>query len=958
MAGVQIPITAQFDSAQLDKALGALTEQINKLGSTVADANKVKFNPIDKATLKDIERVKQQYDSLNKIATDFRKRIRDTGQTGKDFFDLDWSKMYVDPNVRARQMRKAYDYVTSGTGTSFSEIPRTVPDGKYGTDDIAGKREWERRQRRKAEEEAANDDNGSGTPSWRRKVVSSGLRAAGPVGGVADDAIGAGLSGGAMAGLAGLAGGLAALGIGKLISSVMEKIGAAQQDDVGYDKLKRQLGDVGVGFEVLKQSIHAVSDGLGLTYQEGQKLAGEFAKLAGVSAQNYKELAEEVRNSGGFARSFGLDPSQSNAFFAQMRQFQVTNSAADSNKMALTIADAIAKSGAFAKSDEMLQAISSYTSQQTRLGLTTANVEGYSGMLSAMVGSKIPGLDPAGAAGLLSRVNSSIQNGGSAGEAGQHFMYMQIGKQLGLDPIQTRILLQQGAFGTGAGTFGDGSVAGRWMKGAGVSVSGMAKGSKATNLQMVLDGINRIYRGDPERRELGLNAASNLLGINESSMMAFSMLKPENVGSLGNRLQRLGIDFNKVNPTNISSLAQIDADKGLSEAEKDKRIQAAAPKSQMETIGSDIQKNTALMSNKLQELADKGVPLLNDMRAGILYLAGAKDGVGPRAIAEAVAKAQHVENVADITNSAKGRIDPLRKAALELRTHQGELERTINDPRSSAAQVALAQATLNTLKENNAKAAERILAIEKERADLLAKEQTRYEQDLASMKASGGNAPSNAASSAGAGGGGPMTADKAAFLKKYDGFADEVAKGTGVSKRLILSQLALETGWGKKELPDANNPFNVQANGWNGDVVTAMDKHADGSEYVARFRKYGSLHEAAQAQIGMLKRKYKGAVGAGDDAYKFTTGLSGYAESPSYGRDLTSIADGIGKQMSDDVATAEQRSKKAADAKGHAKVSVEVTHKHETADGKPINTIKSPVTTVTKPVTYGSGVPA
>ncbi|WP_061179762.1 glucosaminidase domain-containing protein [Caballeronia pedi] len=923
---------------------------MNKVGSAVADANRLKFNPIDKATLADIDRVRAQVESLKKISGDLRKRLKDTGQESTDFFEIDWSKIYADPNSRSRQMRKAYEYVTQGTGASFSAMPEPAPTGRIGRDDSESKREWDRIQR---ERDAANDDSGGGASSWKRKVVSSGLRAAGPVGGVADDAIGAGLSGGAMAGLAGLAGGLVALGVGKLMGSIKEKIGAAEQDDVGYDTLKRQLGDVGVGFEVLKQSIHAVANGLGLTFQEGQKLGTEFARLAGLTADNYRGLAGEVSNSAGFARSFGLDPSQSNAFFAQMRQFQATQNATDSTKLALVIGDAIAKSGAFSKSDEMLQAISSYTSQQTRLGLATANVDGYAGMLTSLVASKTPGLDPIGSAGMLSRVNSSIANGGAAGEAGQHFMYMTVGKSLGLDPIQTRMLLQQGAFGTAAGTFGRGTLAGNWMRSNGASLSSAATGSRATNLEMILGAINRIYSGSPERRELGLNAGANLLGINESAFAALSQMKPTDVGSLSRRLQRMGVDLGKLDASNISTMAQIDADGSLSDDEKNKRIRDAAPKSQMETIGSDIRKDTNLMSNKLQELADKGVPLLNDMRAGILYLAGAKDGTGPMAIAQAVAKAQNVENVGAINSSAQSRIDPLRKAAKELNTHKFDLQRAINDPRSSAEEVENAKKTLATLEKNNADASSKIAAIEQERNELLQKEKDRYEKELNDLKgrvATVGSGDTN--TSAGAGGGAP-SADKTAFSQKYDAFADEVAKGTGVSKRLILAQLALETGWGKKEIAGANNPFNVQAFGWNGDTVTSMDKHADGSEYVARFRKYGSMHEAAEAQIAMMKRKYKGVLNAGDDASKFTSGLSGYAESPTYARDLASIANGLGKQMSPDELAAEGKAKKQAAESKDKKIAVEVTHRHETQAGAPISTIKSVNTSVSKPIPLG-----
>src|SRR5579864_6440408 len=111
MAGVKIPVEAQFNASDIDKMLSQLTQEVNKLGSTVGAANKVKFNPIDKASMGDLQKVQAQFESLLKISADFKKRLKDTGQSGTDFFNIDFSKMYSDPNSRARQMRKAFEYV-------------------------------------------------------------------------------------------------------------------------------------------------------------------------------------------------------------------------------------------------------------------------------------------------------------------------------------------------------------------------------------------------------------------------------------------------------------------------------------------------------------------------------------------------------------------------------------------------------------------------------------------------------------------------------------------------------------------------------------------------------------------------------------------------------------------------------------------------------------------------------
>lgn len=539
--GVEIKIGAQLDQSDIDKALAQLTGQLNKLGQSVAQQNRVKFNPIDKATLTDLQKITAQFESLKKISAGFSQRLKATGQGGAGFFDIDWARMYDDPAVRARQQRKAFEYVAAGTGAGFYSPAAPVGGGA----------------RTPAPPAPPPSSPGATWGGAGRNIVGAGLNAMGPPGSVANNALSAGLSGGAIAGLAGLAGGLLALGIGKAIGAVKEKVGAAQNDLIGYDTLKRTLGDVNVSLEALQRSLHAASDGMDVTYQEAQKLGTEFAKISG--SNDAKSLAEEVLNGGGFGRSFGIDPSQSNSFFAQMRQYGVTRDPDESRRLALDIGEAIAKSGAFAKSDEMLHAIASYTAQQTRMGLTPGNTSGFAGALAGLVGSHTPGLDPAGAANLLSRVNSSIAVGGNAGEAGQNAMYMALGKRLGLNPIAARMLMEQGAFGTGADAFGAGSLFQRWAQQNGVGVPDAA-GSNATNLEATL-GFMRQQYANPWLR---LSAMSNLFGVNTNQAMALDSIGSEKLGGLQRALAANGVDLSKMSSTGISALAQVaSGDRGV-----------------------------------------------------------------------------------------------------------------------------------------------------------------------------------------------------------------------------------------------------------------------------------------------------------------------------------------------------------------------------------------------------------
>lgn len=612
MSGIKIPISAAFDKGNVDQVLQDFQRQLNALGQQIAKANKVKFNPVDRTTLDDLRKVNASFENLRRVSSDLNRRMKATGQQGAGFLDLDWARMYPDEHSRARQMHKAFSYVV---GDQFAGAPPAGGGGGGG-----GGRAW----------------SGAG-----RQVVGAGLSAAGPVGGVVNNAINAGMSGGAAAGLAGLVGGMAALALGKAIGAVMEKVGKAQEEAIGYDTLKRTLGDVNVSFNVLKESLRNSARTFDATFEESQKLGMQFAKLSGMTAEQYKTLAEEVSLGGGFGRSYGLDPSTSNAFFAQMRQFRVTGNSRESRELALMIGESVAKSGSSAKMDEVLEAIANFTSQQTRMGLTAANVSGYGEALTGLIASGRAGLDPAGAAALLGKVNSSIASGGSYGEAGQNFLYSAIGSRLGLNPIQTKILQEQGAFGTGRMAFGDGSLYQQYS-GRGIG----AGSSDVTNLQMIKDRLDRMY--GPGQDDLKADAMANLFGLNITQAMAMSSINPTLLGGLSARLKRNGVNINDVNATGIQRISEIEADKSLSEGEKDRLIKDAATQNQEKTQGSEIREGLAGVERATVSMADKLLDPLIAIRAGIMYLAGEGGKLSPRQIQEAVLKSENKDKLDQI----------------------------------------------------------------------------------------------------------------------------------------------------------------------------------------------------------------------------------------------------------------------------------------------------------------------
>jgi hypothetical protein len=675
MSRVEIPVEAKLNAGDIDAELKQLTQKINALGQSIASANKVKFNPIGKATLDDLKRINAEFEKIKRgqLGADINR----TGQGGKSFVDLDWSTLATNSVAREARRMGAFNKVLGGTGASFtmpSAGPNSAPAPSTPTT----------RQR---------DTGGSGGSPWAsagRKIVGSGLKAAGPVGAAADEGLSAAATGGIAGGLVGFAGSLLATGIGKLVGGIMNKVGDAQNDMIGYDTLKRSLGDVNVSFNVLRDSMHKASDAFDGTYQQALRMGTEFARISGISGRAAEsELPQEVAVSGGFGRSFGIDPEQSNTFFAQMRQFQITGNEKDSQRLALMIGEQVAKAGAFSKTDEVLQAIASYTSQQTRMGLASANVGDYSAMLTSMVGAHVPGMDPMGAASVLSRVNSAIQSGGNAGEAGQNFMYMAAGRQLNLDPIMAAALREQGAFGTGQREFGSGSVMARWASMNNVSIPAAAANSQATTMSLIMSRLHSTYANNPELR---LSAMQNLFGIGINQAAFLDTLKPAQMGDVMSKLNGAGIDTSKMNPTAISSLAQValgshgdlsDATKqiwsrlspdeqsnlnkaqaGGDESLRTQLLKDFAKYGQGETEGEQTRKSIQDLDKDMQDAAAKMISPLNVMRDTLLMAFG-KRGNGvmtPDDIHKAVIEGQKK----DINDQADERIKTARDAYTRL----------------------------------------------------------------------------------------------------------------------------------------------------------------------------------------------------------------------------------------------------------------------------------------------------
>lgn len=141
-----------------------------------------------------------------------------------------------------------------------------------------------------------------------------------------------------------------------------------------------------------------------------------------------------------------------------------------------------------------------------------------------------------------------------------------------------------------------------------------------------------------------------------------------------------------------------------------------------------------------------------------------------------------------------------------------------------------------------------------------------------------------------------------AFQDKLADAAEEAEQATGVPAKFMLGQAALETGWGKRVIRNAdgtssNNLFGIKAGpGWKGKVATAVTtEYINGKPHsrVEKFRAYDSHADAFKDYARMLSNnpRYEKVLAHGGDASTFAHGLqrAGYATDPQYAAKLSRI---------------------------------------------------------------------
>lgn len=148
----------------------------------------------------------------------------------------------------------------------------------------------------------------------------------------------------------------------------------------------------------------------------------------------------------------------------------------------------------------------------------------------------------------------------------------------------------------------------------------------------------------------------------------------------------------------------------------------------------------------------------------------------------------------------------------------------------------------------------------------------------------------------------PRPQDKiAAFVERVAPAAAEAADQLGVPVEAVISQWALESGWGGSELASKyNNLGGIKAyGGWKGQTVNMPSYEKDRSvKEVSPFRVYPTVEDYARDYTNFLgSKRYQSVHGTNDvRSFALALGNAGYHQDDpaAYANQLESIARRIG----------------------------------------------------------------
>ena len=500
-----------------------------------------------------------------------------------DAHDADWARMYPDEAERRRLQSRVQTFVTQGT--SFAPAPPMPPPAPTLPPPLPP---------RPPGPEYSNEaeDAAKGLPP----ILRSAARAA----------------------VQGATFGLSMAGIGGIRSVISNSYHSAVDEGSSNDNLFRRMPELSQSFDTLRESVRRASDGMGITYNEAQRMAGIFVRTRGDPRTpghgGQDSIGAWTNLAAGFGRSAGMDASTSASMFARASNFQ------DGDKFAMLVGEAAARGFQTGNMERVMESILRYQETTSRILVSSSgNVEGFAGMWAAMNASSNPGMRGDNATALIGQIDNAVRQGGMGGHASEAVNWRAFARAGVTDPYEMQYLQEGGMF---------------------------QKVGKGTLFSAESDEINRQYRGLPERQRQA--ALARHFGITMHQAEALQGLKPEGMNGTASMLDGYGIDPSKMNPTSFVDLAKLRAsgdweggrkrllDRSDLSADERSSLGAAkgdqlqelvvrlmATKGMSGTVSSEHTDATVGLQNKMTEFGDLVVKPMTALKSGITDLADA-----------------------------------------------------------------------------------------------------------------------------------------------------------------------------------------------------------------------------------------------------------------------------------------------------------------------------------------------
>ena len=618
---IKIPVSAQFDAADLKQQIQMVNDQIRILASQVGQANKQKFEPINLRSKDDLDAFIKQMQKLLKVQTELKQTMGKTGQGSTNPLMADWKAMYSDQAERIKKMQGMLNFL----GVEFNDlpapkVPKTPQPPKAPTVPAM------------APPPPAGPNAGSAFTNALRG--STALPGAHLFSGMS-----AGAGGGVSAMMGGLAGGLIGFGISKVVGAIADKISAAQDNAVGYDRLYRAQGGT-VGFSMVRASMQGYANTNGLSNQGAIEAASAYLS----NAAGRGGVGAGLDATSGLARQYGLNYAATAGAFGSM--VGASGVSTDTlRRLGIQIGEGIARSRQFAAAGEMLSAVADFGAAQARQTFNTPNMPGYTAALSGLMATGAPGADLQGSVALLTNANRAIMAGGNFGNASQA-LSARMAMRMGINnPMMLQTLLEGGAFGTASSQLGAGSQYGNTF--------GNGPEGDTTNLERIRAEIRREYGND---KGMQIQALKNYFGTSTSGAIMLNNLTPSQINGANSRLKRLGLDRADMAPGAAGALgvieggtgAQVEAlgnnllnSKPLTAGERETLTKAMAGNNteqlrdaltkltvkygSSETEGSKTTDSVNRLNNTLENYANNAIPALNMMRMALVKASGGSE---------------------------------------------------------------------------------------------------------------------------------------------------------------------------------------------------------------------------------------------------------------------------------------------------------------------------------------------